>query len=126
MGDITYLEIRNDKKEILDYKYLGIIKYTNKYSLEVYKYVNIITKLYAKENISHAKSMTYCVWNETIINNIKKLINDSPSDKSDDYEIETELYNLVLNIINWIDSKLEFYSKQSIPVHILCLTIHNK
>jgi hypothetical protein len=126
MGDITYLEIRNDKKEILDYKYLGIIKYTNKYSLEVYKYVNIITKLYAKENISHGNSITYCVWNETIINNIKKLINDSPSDKSDDYEIETELYNLVLNIINWIDSKLEFYSKQSIPVHILCLTIHNK
>jgi hypothetical protein len=126
MGDITYLEIRNDKKEILDYKYLGIIKYTDKYSLEIYKYVNCMTKLYEKENILHSKLITYCIWTDTIINNIKKLINDSPLDKSDDYEIEMELYNLVLNIINWIDSKLEFYSKQSIPVHILCLTIHNK
>lgn len=126
MSDITYLEIRNDKKEILDYKYLGIIKYTDNYSLEIYKYVNCMTKLYTIENISHAKSITYCVWDDRIINNIKKLINESPSDKSDNYEIEMELYNLVLNIINWIESKQEFYSNQSIPIHFLCLTIHNK
>jgi hypothetical protein len=123
MTDITYLEIRNDKKEILDYKYLGIIKYTNKYSLENYKYVNCMTNLYAKENISHANLITYSIWDETIINNIKKLPNNIPDYESD---IETDSYNLVLNIINWIDSKQEFYSKQSMHVHILCLTIHNK
>ena len=126
MSDITYLEIRNDKKEILDYKYLGMIKYTKKYSLEVYKYANSMTKLYSIENISHAKLITYCVWNDTIINNLKKLLNNIPSDESDEYKLEMESYNLVLNIINWIDSKLEFYSKQSIQIHILCLTIHNK
>jgi hypothetical protein len=118
MNDITYLEIRNDKKDILDFMYLGVIRHTTKYSLEVYKYLNSMPKLYAKENENHKKLILYSVWNENIMNMIKKLLIDIPNS-----EIEKELYNTIYKIINWIDKKKELYKEQD--THILCMTIKN-
>jgi hypothetical protein len=119
MSDITYIEIRNDKKEILDYMYIGVIKYTNTYSLEIFKYLNTNTKLYSRENINHKKLITYAVWDDHIIDNIKKLIIDNPKS-----EVELELYSLINNIINWIYLKKELYKDHNI--HVLCVTIHQK
>jgi hypothetical protein len=125
MPDITFIQIRNNKKEILDYMYLGVIKFTNKYSLEIYKYINTNTNLYFNESKNHKNLITYAVWNENIINNIKNLVNDAPNNNLEsELESELELYNLINNILNWINLKVELYKDHDI--HILCVTTHDK
>ena len=117
--NISYLEIRDMSKNILDYYYVGILNYKfNKFSLEHFIYTTCDNKLYKEDIKIYDNRSSYSIWNDNIINQIKKMLENTPIT-----DIEKEALEHTQKVINWIESKKEKY--RDINYHYLFLTQHN-
>lgn len=114
-GDVSYLHVRDENKNILQQIYVGKLRYSNKFSLGNWKYRGS-SKLYDFEKRMSDGRTSYIVWSDETIDEIKNVINnDNPITK-----LEQEAYNDSKNVIEWIDEIKIKYKEQNI--HFVFIT----
>jgi len=102
-GDEFYLEVRNNKMEILDDIYLGKLRYNNMFSLDNWRYEctndQIYKPYYDMEERKQDNQIRYSIWNNEIIEKIRNIYNNNQPIT----ELEKEARNDIENALNWID-----------------------
>jgi len=120
-GDEYYLEVRNDNKDILDEIYLGKLRYNNMFVISNWRYENsydsIYMNYYEMEMRQRDNEIKYSIWNEKIIQNIRNVFNNNKPIT----QLEEESYDIMSNVIKWIDKMSLKYNDTSI--HFVFLTI---
>ena len=107
--NISYLEIRDGSKNIIDYYYVGIINYKfNKFSLEHFIYTNINNNLYKEDIKIYDNKNSFAIWDNNIINKVKLMLENIP--KTD---IEKEAYEHTQKEIEWIQLKNKEYKNNN-------------
>ena len=120
-GDEFYLEVRNDNKDILDQIYLGKLRYNNMFVISNWRYESsydsIYINYYEMEMRKRDNEIKYCIWNEKIIQDIRNVFNNNkPITK-----LEEETYDIMSDVIKWIDKMSLKYN--DISIHFVFLTI---
>ena len=120
-GDEYYLEVRNDNKDILDEIYLGKLRYNNMFVISNWRYESsydsIYMNYYEMEMRKRDNEIKYCIWNEKIIQDIRNVFNNNkPITK-----LEEETYDIMSDVIKWIDKMSLKYN--DISIHFVFLTI---
>ena len=120
-GDEYYLEVRNDNKDILDEIYLGKLRYNNMFVISNWRYESsydsIYINYYEMEMRKRDNEIKYCIWNEKIIQDIRNVFNNNkPITK-----LEEETYDIMSDVIKWIDKMSLKYN--DISIHFVFLTI---
>ena len=120
-GDEYYLEVRNDNKDILDEIYLGKLRYNNMFVISNWRYESsydsIYINYYEMEMRKRDNEIKYCIWNEKIIQDIHNVFNNNkPITK-----LEEETYDIMSDVIKWIDKMSLKYN--DISIHFVFLTI---
>jgi hypothetical protein len=105
-GDEFYLEVRNNKMEILDNIYLGKLRYNNMFALDNWRYEctnnSIYKPYYDMEERKQDNQIRYSIWNNEIIEKIRNVYNNNQPIT----DLEKEARNDIENALNWIDSSL--------------------
>ena len=120
-GDEYYLEVRNDNKDILDEIYLGKLRYNNMFVISNWRYESsydsIYINYYEMEMRKRDNEIKYSIWNEKIIQDIRNVFNNNkPITK-----LEEETYDIMSDVIKWIDKMSLKYN--DISIHFVFLTI---
>ena len=120
-GDEFYLEVRNDNKDILDQIYLGKLRYNNMFVISNWRYESsydsIYINYYEMEMRKRDNEIKYCIWNEKIIQDIRNVFNNNkPITK-----LEEETYDIMSDVIKWIDKMSLKYN--DISINFVFLTI---
>lgn len=120
-GDEYYLEVRNHNKDILDEIYLGKLRYNNMFVISNWRYESsydsIYINYYEMEMRKRDNEIKYCIWNEKIIQDIRNVFNNNkPITK-----LEEETYDIMSDVIKWIDKMSLKYN--DISIHFVFLTI---
>jgi hypothetical protein len=119
-GDEYYLQVRNEKKDILDDIYLGKCRYNNMYSIHNWKYNfsdNIFYKLYYEiEERKQDNEVRYSIFDNEIIEEIRNVCNNHSLTK-----LEEEAKDELCNTLKWIDKMLIKYN--NIDIHFVLITI---
>ena len=117
--NISYLEIRDDNKNIIEYYYVGILNYKfNKFSLEHFIHTTCNNEMYKEDiNIYDNKSV-FSIWNNNIINQIKKMLENIPLT-----DIEKEAYEHTHQLVKWIEVKEKKYNDKK--YHFVFITHYN-
>jgi hypothetical protein len=116
-SNISYLEIRDMNKTIIDYYYVGLLNYNfNKFSLEHFIYTPNNNQLYKEDIQIYDNKSSYSIWNNNTIKQIKKMLENKPIT-----ELEIETFEHTQKIINWIESKNIDYKNY----HFLFITHRN-
>lgn len=114
-GDVSYLQVCDENKNILKQIYVGKLRYNNIFSLGNWKYMGS-SKLYEFEKRKSDGRTSYNVWSDEIIDEIKYVINNyNPITK-----LEQEAYDDSKNVIEWIDEIKIKYKEQNI--HFVFIT----
>ncbi len=117
--NISYLEIRDMSKNLIDYYYVGIINYKfNNFSLQHFVYTTCKNDLYKEDIKIYDNNSAYSIWNEYTINQIKKTLENTPIT-----DMEKEAYEHTQKVIDWINSKNNIYINKN--YHYLFITHHN-
>lgn len=119
--NVSYLEIRDMSKNIIDYYYVGIINYKfNNFSLQHFVYTACNNDLYKEDIKIHDNNSAYSIWNNNIIKQIKNTLENTPIT-----DMEKEAYEHTEKVIKWIESKNEQYINKNYDYHYLFITHHN-
>ncbi len=117
--NISYLEIRDGSKNIIDYYFVGIINYKfNIFSLEHFIYTNINNDLYKEDIKIYDNKNSFAIWNNNIIDKIKSMLENIPQT-----DIEKEAYEHTKKVIEWIEFKNNKYINCN--YHYLFVTYFN-
>ena len=120
-GDEYYLEVRNDNKDILDEIYLGKLRYNNMFVISNWRYESsydsIYMNYYEMEMRKRDNEIKYCIWNEKIIQDIRNVFNNNKPIT----QLEEETYDIMSDVIKWIDKMSLKYN--DISIHFVFLTI---
>ncbi len=119
-GDVSYLRVCNEGKQVLDEKYIGKLRYQNMFSMENYKYCGFRNEdMYALEARMSDGRTSYCIWDEKTIGEIRTILsNCSPVAR-----LEEEAYDDSRYALDWIDEMLIKYQEQLI--HFVFVTDHD-
>jgi hypothetical protein len=119
-GDEYYLQVRNDKKDILDDLYLGKLRYNNMFVLSNWKYECSNNPnhrdYYNLEERKEDNQIRYNIWNDTIIEDIRNVYNNKPITKLEEEARESMEYAL-----NWIENMKDKYN--NLDIHFVFLVI---
>jgi hypothetical protein len=117
--NVSYLEIRDDNKNIIDYYYVGIINYKfNNFSLEHFIYTICNNELYKEDIKIYDNKSSFSIWNNNTINKIKKMLEHKPLTN-----LEKEAYEHTKKVIDWIEKKDEQYKDKK--YHFLFISHFN-
>ena len=120
-GDEYYLEVRNDNKDILDEIYLGKLRYNNMFVISNWRYESsydsIYINYYEMEMRKRDNEIKYSIWNEKIIQDIRNVFNNNKPIT----QLEEETYDIMSDVIKWIDKMSLKYN--DISIHFVFLTI---
>ncbi len=120
--NISYLEIRDNSKNIIDYYYVGILNYKfNKFSLEHFIHTTYNNEMYKEDIKIYDNKSVFSIWNNNIINQIKKMLENIPNISNTD--IEKEAYEHTKKVIKWIELKEEQYNDKK--YHFVFITHFN-
>lgn len=119
-GDEFNLQVRNEKKDILEEIYLGKSRYNNMYSIDNWKYNfsnNIFYKSYYEiEERKQDNEIRYSILDNEIIEEIRNVYNNPSITK-----LEEEAKDELRNTLKWIDKMLIKYNNDNI--YFVLLTI---
>lgn len=120
-GDEYYLEVRNHNKDILDEIYLGKLRYNNMFVISNWRYESsydsIYMNYYEMEMRKRDNEIKYSIWNEKIIQDIRNVFNNNKPIT----QLEEETYDIMSDVIKWIDKMSLKYN--DISIHFVFLTI---
>lgn len=120
-GDEFYIQVRNNKKDILDKIYLGKLRYINMFALHNWNYnldYNLDDKTYYEmEERKEDNQIRYYIWYNDIIENIREVYyNNKPITK-----LEENAYEDMKYALDWIDSIIMKYN--NIDFHFVFVVI---
>ncbi len=116
-GDEYYLQFYDENKKLLEQVYLGQFRYY-KSDFSLYHFVNCSCdyNLFKRETRLSDGEKRYSVWNDEIINSIKKVLeSDKPITKQ-----EKMAYNDTTDCLKWIDTYQKKYA--DIKIYIVLFT----
>ncbi len=116
-GDEYYLQVYDENKKKLDEVYLGQFRYHGgDFTLYHFVYHSCDDNLFKREMRLSDGSERYCVWDEKIINSIKKVIeSDNPITEEEEMAYKDAKYCL-----EWIDIFKKQYA--DIKIYIVLFT----
>ncbi len=117
--NVSYLEIRDNSKNIIDHYYVGILNYKfNIFSLENFIYTTCNNEMYKQDIKIYDNKSSFSIWNDNIIKQIKKMLDNEPTT-----DIEKEAYEHTKQLVKWIEVKEKEYINRN--YHYLFITHYN-
>lgn len=113
-GDEYTLELRNNKRDVLDKLYLGKLRYNNMFVLSNWNYEcsNDLNhrSYYDLEERKEDNQIRYNIWNDTIIEDIRNVYNNNKAIT----KLEEEARESMEYALNWINNMKTKYNNLDI------------